>query len=990
MIPRTDIAAQYRIAESELLPTLVATLDGYEGQFAATQNIARQLLLHLRSAQQQDWLSAFMNEYKISNAEGIALLTLSEALLRVPDTATTNQLLRDKLSKGDWDAHRGNTDSWLINSATTGLSIAQSLLSDERGILHKLAARMGEPVVRNVALAATRLLADHFVLGETIDDAIARARREELICSFDMLGEAARTQADAERYFQAYSHAIERVGNTKTQNVEHAISVKLSALYPRYEPLQHRHAIPAIAERLGELAQLAAKYNLQLTVDAEESERLDMSLHIIEQVARLHSLREWNGLGLAIQAYQKRALPALKWVSALARDIRRPIKVRLVKGAYWDTEIKRCQQAGLSDYPVFTRKIFTDTSYLACAHFMLKDEYLHSAFATHNALSVAQLLNWRKQYNRSFEFQRLHGMGTELHAKVSDEYQVPCRIYAPVGGHRELLAYLVRRMLENGANSSFVQQVRRDELEMESLLADPVRASRDISFTSSPSISLPHHLFGHERINSGGLDYSDEPTREQVNTSLFVMQNGIRPSYETCSTTSDVVACVDNAYLAYRSWSQACVDERAQCLERAADEMQEQMTTLVSALTLEAKKTRMDAMNEVREAIDFCRYYALMARDLMQDRSLPGPTGESNTSSLTSRGVFACISPWNFPLAIFVGQVAAALACGNTVVAKPAPQTPFIASRIVTLLHEAGIPQDVLQLVTGGVDIGEALIAHPLIAGVAFTGSTLTARKIAQSLLVNLDRPLVPLIAETGGINAMIVDSTALPEQVVNDVIISAFHSAGQRCSALRLLCIQQELYEPVLNMLQGAMDTLRIGDTAEEDIDVGAVIDSASQRKINEYIDSNRRCIRHQSRLDAHLKGTYIAPTVIQLNDPTELQQEIFGPVLHVTSWKSGELDKLVDDINSTGYGLTMGVHTRLESTIDFVRKHARVGNLYVNRSMIGAVVGVQPFGGEGLSGTGFKAGGSHYLLRFCVERTVSIDTTAAGGNASLLSSSQ
>lgn len=983
------MASHYRIAESELLPALIATLDGYETQFSGTQCIAKGLLSHLRDSQQRDWLSAFLNEYKISNAEGIALLTLSEALLRVPDTATTNKLLRDKLTKGNWEAHRGNADSWLINSATTGLSIAQSLLSDERGILHKLAARMSEPVVRNVALAATRLLADHFVVGETIDDAITRAHRESLICSFDMLGEAARTMVDAEKYFQAYSHAIERVGLGNNQHIDHAISVKLSALYPRYEPLQYRHAIPAIAERLEQLAELAAKHNLQLTVDAEESDRLEMSLNIIECVIRSQRLRDWNGFGLAVQAYQKRAMPTLEWISALARDIRNPIKVRLVKGAYWDTEIKRCQQAGLSDYPVFTRKIFTDTSYLACAYFMLKDDYIRSAFATHNALSVAQLLNWQKQLKRSFEFQRLHGMGTELYARVSEQYQIPCRVYAPVGGHQELLAYLVRRMLENGANSSFVQQVRRDDLDVESLLADPVRISKDLQCASNTSISLPQGLFGKERINSTGLDFSDKSARDQINAAVFVMQNGIRATASQ-STAADVVNSIDSAHRAYSSWSQTTVNERAQCLDRAADMMQEQMITLIAALTLEAKKTRMDAMNEVRESIDFCRYYASTARDLMMDKSLPGPTGESNVLSLASRGVFACVSPWNFPLAIFIGQITAALVCGNTVVAKPAPQTPLIASRIVNLLHEAGIPQHALRLVTGGIDVGEALIAHPLIAGVAFTGSTLTARKIAQSLLTNPNRPLVPLIAETGGINAMIVDSTALPEQVVNDVVISAFHSAGQRCSALRLLCIQQELYEPVLNMLRGAMDVLRIGDPVDEDTDVGPVIDLSAQQKINQYINDNRHRIRHQKNPDDKVIGTFVSPTIIGLDNPKELQQEIFGPVLHVTSWKSGELNNLIEDINSTGYGLTMGVHTRLESTIEIVRKHAKVGNLYVNRSMIGAVVGVQPFGGEGLSGTGFKAGGPHYLLRFCVERTVSIDTTAAGGNASLLSSSQ
>ncbi len=1018
MLAKQRIAAHYRVAESELLPALIASLDNYDNQFAATRNIAQQLLDQLRGKQERDWLSAFLNEYQLSNAEGLALLKLSEALLRVPDTATTNQLLRDKLGQADWQSHRGQAESWLINTATLGLSVAQSLLDDERGILHTLVVRMGEPVVRNVAITATRLLANHFVLGETIDDALARARREELTCSFDMLGEAARTKVDAERYFNAYSHAIEKIGSDRS-SVQHAISVKLSALHPRYEPLQHRDAVPMIAERLAHLATLAAQYNLQLTVDAEESERLELSLQIVERVARMSSLRDWHGLGLAVQAYQKRALPVLQWTSALARDIRKPIKVRLVKGAYWDSEIKRCQQTGLIDYPVFTRKSATDTSYLACAHFMMKDEYLHCAFATHNALTVAQLLNWMNQYasvKSRMEFQRLHGMGAEFYARVRNVYEVECRVYAPAGGHHELLAYLVRRMLENGANSSFVQQLRRDDLTKEILLADPVNTVRKAQRLTNQSIMLPENLYGDARRNSTGIDLSDASSLQQLdavinkaNHSSFIA--GVIGNTKTIVTTAisirnpathshvighvsstkieDIPAIVEAAQQAHEAWSLIPVNERAICLERTADLLQQAMPKLMALLIAEAGKTRLDAMNEAREAIDFCRYYATTAHALMSETKLPGPTGEANTLSLASRGVFACISPWNFPLAIFIGQITAALVTGNSVVAKPAPQTPLIAAMTTRLMHQAGIPDNVLHLVLGDAAVGEALIDHPLIAGVAFTGSTATARRIAQTLLNNPSRPLVPLIAETGGINAMIVDSTALPEQVVNDVIISAFHSAGQRCSALRLLCLQDEIYETVLTMLQGAMDELRVGNPADEDTDIGPVIDAAAQQKINQYLDSQRHKIRHQIHLDQS-PGYFVAPTVIEIDSPKELQQEIFGPILHITRWKSGALRQLIDDINASGFGLTMGVHTRLDSTITLIRKHARVGNLYVNRSMIGAVVGVQPFGGEGLSGTGFKAGGPHYLLRFCTERTVSIDTTAAGGNTALLSNSQ
>ena len=1013
---RERIAALYRVPENQVLAQVIESLSDHDLQFSTTSAIALPLLQHLRQTQHNDWLSAFLDEYKLSNAEGIALLTLSEALLRVPDITTTNQLLRDKLVNADWQSHRGKTESWLVNSTTAGLSIAQSLLADERGILHRLVARMGESIVRNVAIAATKLLADHFVVGETIDDAIRRAHQEQLLCSFDMLGEAARTRVDAERYFDAYSQAIVSVGNSNHQRVQHAISIKLSALYPRYEPLQRRHAISSIVEKLAQLATLAAQHQLQLTVDAEESERLEMSLDIFERVACLPALRDWDGLGLAVQAYQKRALPVLQWISNLAGELRKPIKVRLVKGAYWDSEIKRCQQLGLSDYPIYTRKNFTDTSYLACARFMLNEELIDCAFATHNALTVSQLRNWMQQRDfngRKMEFQRLHGMGAELYKKVSENCQVPCRVYAPVGGHRELLAYLVRRMLENGANSSFVQQVRREDMDIKVLLTDPVVSTKKLTLSPNTSIVAPAQLYGVSRCNSAGLDLSDFATLHQIDnavnhmqpeqltasvistvqtnaTQSLVIRNPANLSHivgHVSSTTAiDIARIVAAAQLAHADWASTNVDERAACLERAADRLQEQMLPLMTLLIVEAGKTRLDALNEVREAVDFCRYYAASARDLIKENKLPGPTGESNSLTLVARGVFACISPWNFPLAIFTGQVVAALVTGNCVVAKPAPQTPLIAALVTRLLHQAGIPEAVLHLVPGDAHVGEALIAQSSITGVVFTGSTATARRIAQTLLNNPLRSLVPLIAETGGINAMIVDSTALAEQVVSDVVASAYNSAGQRCSALRLLCLQEDIFDHIVTMLAGVMNELRVGDPADEDTDVGPVIDLDAKGRIDRYLQQHKSHLLHRTAMK-ELNGYFVVPALLEVDSPQQVAQEVFGPVLHVCRWKAGELSSLLNDINASGYGLTMGVHSRLESTIETVRRLAHVGNLYVNRSMTGAVVGSQPFGGEGLSGTGFKAGGPHYLLRFCTERTVCIDTTAAGGNATLLS---
>ncbi len=728
----------------------------------------------------------------------------------------------------------------------------------------------------------------------------------------------------------------------------------------------------------------AAKAGIALTVDAEETERLDMSLDMIATIAALPALKGWDGLGMAVQAYGKRARPVIAWADGLSRDTGRRMSVRLVKGAYWDSEIKRCQEAGLSDYPLFTRKAATDVSYLACARDMLEAKHIYPAFATHNALTVATILGWAGD-NRDFEFQRLHGMGDGLYERLVRDEGYHCRVYAPVGGHRDLLAYLVRRLLENGANSSFVHQLADENMRDEELLTDPVEKIAAVGGTRHASIPLPIDLFGGRR-NSAGIDLQDWNTLSDTQAAL----RGFAASREISSDgfarrREDAKTMVETALSAFSSWSSTPLQIRATALERLADALEANRDSLMATLVHEAKKTIPDALGEVREAVDFCRYYAAQARDGLAPLELPGPTGERNVLRYEGRGVWVCVAPWNFPLAIFLGQVAAALVTGNTVIAKPAPQTPAIAAQAVALAHAAEIPKDALILATGGADVGAAIIADPRIAGVAFTGSTATAKRIARALLDDDARPLVPLIAETGGINAMIVDSTALAEQVVVDVVTSAFRSAGQRCSALRLLLVQEDVADHILEMLGGAMDTLIVGDPADPATDVGPVIDAVAHKRLMEYRENQKANWVHS--VEAPTEGHFVPPTIIRLKSVDDLSAEWFGPLLHVATWKAGTLEATIDAVNAKGFGLTMGLHSRIARTAELVEAKARVGNLYVNRSMIGAIVGSQPFGGEGLSGTGPKAGGPNYLHRFCAERVTSTDTTSAGGNASLLS---
>jgi RHH-type transcriptional regulator, proline utilization regulon repressor / proline dehydrogenase / delta 1-pyrroline-5-carboxylate dehydrogenase len=1020
---RAAITPWLRLSEPKLLEQLLAAARVTPNERSAILTTGRALVTSVRNAQSGGWVEKFLQQYRLDTAEGIALLSLAEAFLRVPDSRTADALIRDKLGGADWKAHSGQSDSLMVNSATWGLVLSQAMVHDgkDSGVLRRLIAKSGEPFVRQAVAAAMRVMGEQFVLGRNISEALKESRdgdHRAYRYSFDMLGEGARTRADGERYFVSYMNAVCVVGAkmdpAQAMAARNNISVKLSALHPRYDFANAADCVPALSAKVIELCTLAKSLGIGVTIDAEESERLEISLDIIERVARAPNLQGWDGLGMAVQAYQKRATKVLHWVESLGVATNRIITVRLVKGAYWDSEIKRTQERGLEDYPVFTRKAATDISYLACAKIMLSAKHIYPAFASHNALTVATVLHWAGNRD-DFEFQRLHGMGEGLYDNLVTERNLPVRVYAPVGGHRDLLAYLVRRLLENGANSSFVNQLADTAVPIDDLLEDPVEASERVGLRGHRGILLPQNLYGASRKNSRGLDLADADVVAKLQSDMQktwdnspvaaplidgTWQKGKRtpirsPANSTVIAGHVVFATVEQvseamtiASRAQPAWDATPIDARAQCLERLADLLEADMPALMALCIREAGKTISDAVAEVREAVDFCRYYAVQARTTLGEHILPGPTGETNSLRSQGRGVFTCISPWNFPLAIFLGQISAALVAGNAVIAKPAPQTPLIAARAAALILESGIPAGVFHLLPGGPEIGTAIVADARVNGVAFTGSTATARRIARTLLENDNRPLVPLIAETGGINAMIVDSTALPEQVVNDVLLSAFQSAGQRCSALRLLLLQDDIAPHVLTMLKGAMDDLAIGDPAELRTDVPPVIDTDAQMRLNAHIISIGGTLLHQMALPSHTStGTYVAPTLIALPTINALKVEAFGPILHVVTWKSGALEATIDAINALGFGLTMGVHSRLQSAVDLVKARAKVGNLYVNRSMIGAVVGVQPFGGESLSGTGPKAGGPQYLHRFCVERTVSIDVTSAGGNATLLS---
>ncbi len=1000
-----------RPPEADMLPALIARARLTPAEARAGDAAGRRLIAQCRAAD-SGLAAKFLQQFGLGTREGVAVLALAESFLRVPDPSTAAALIGDKLGDRDWASHRGKAGSTLIDSAGLALALTGSLLGEDsdRSALLGLVERAGEPFVRKAVAAAMALVGNQFVLGRTIEEAQRKAKpflRDGFRYSFDMLGEGARTSDDAQRNLDSYTAAITAIGKAQKGRgdliARDNISVKLSAIHPRFEVLQANRCIPELIERMLPLCEQAAGLGIGLTVDAEESERLELSLDVLEALASARSLSGWDGLGLAVQAYQKRAGSVVAWADEVGASQKRRMFVRLVKGAYWDSEIKHAQERGLADFPVFTRKPATDLSYLACARDMLAAQNLYPAFATHNARTVASIVAMADK-RRDFEFQRLHGMGTGLYDAMVAEQGYSCRIYAPVGGHKELLAYLVRRLLENGANSSFVNLLADRGISDDDLLADPEELLGDVAALAS-GIVLPRDLFGARR-NSQGHDLNDADVlaglARGIEAHLVAPAKagagqgsahrfsgpGLRRGDELVDAdTAAIEAALAAAKRAAPAWRATSAETRAACLERLADAMEADHAGYFALLMAEAGKTLADAEGEAREAVDFCRYYAAEARRLMAAPvALPGPTGEENRLRLAGRGVFLCVAPWNFPLAIFIGQVAAALAAGNAVIAKPAPQTPLVAARVAKAVIAAGVPKDVFHMLAGGAEVGAALVGDARVDGVAFTGSTATAKGIARTLLDDPKRPLVPLIAETGGINAMIVDSTALPEQVADDVVTSAFRSAGQRCSALRLLCVQEDVADGIIAMIKGAMAELVIGDPLDFATDIGPVIDAAAKARLEGWITLHEAHVIARCALPSGLSGNFVAPTMIRLGSVADLDREVFGPVLHVVTWKAGKLNALLDAIDATGFGLTMGVHSRIGRVHEAVERRANVGNLYVNRSMIGAIVGSQPFGGERLSGTGPKAGGPHYLPRFCVERTVSVDTTSAGGNAALL----
>jgi RHH-type proline utilization regulon transcriptional repressor/proline dehydrogenase/delta 1-pyrroline-5-carboxylate dehydrogenase len=977
----------------------------------------------------------FLREYSLSTKEGLALMVLAEALLRVPDAATADRLIEDKLSSGDFGAHKVRSDALLVSASAWALGISARIIGHHEtpeSTLHELVSRLGRPTVRTATRQAMRLLGSHFVLGQSIEEALSRgATHPEFRYSFDMLGEAARTAADAERYYDAYAGAIAAIGRAANKTAgkgagrsardaalpgRPGISVKLSALHPRYEAVSRDRVMTELAPRVVQLARAAKADNLQLTIDAEEADRLELSLDVIAHVLADPSLNAWDGFGLAVQAYQKRAPAVIDWVIEAARAHGRQIMVRLVKGAYWDTEVKRAQERGLNDYPVFSRKAMTDLSYLVCARRLLEARPLvYPQFATHNALTVASVIEAAGGVT-GYEFQRLYGMGDILYeALLRAEPQAACRVYAPVGGHRDLLAYLVRRLLENGANSSFVYAAADPNVPIETVLERPQAAIREARWARHPHIPRPGEIYRPDRRNSAGVEFGHAASlsgllaqvRDNIRDGLPAapLLDGIEVAGHVRAVPSPIdgaaagqvaegdEAVVRSAFAAaergFPAWDATPVELRAAALDHAGDLIEENRGPLIALLQAEGGKTLDDALAEVREAADLCRYYAAEARRRLVPETLPGPTGESNELHHRGRGAFVCISPWNFPLAIFTGQVVAALVAGNAVIAKPAEQTPLIAAAAVRLFHRAGIPARVLHLVPGDGAVGALLVAHPQTAGVAFTGSTEVARIINRTL-AGKNGPIVPLIAETGGINAMIVDATALPEQVTDDVIASAFRSAGQRCSALRLLCVQDDVADRVIDMVAGAARELKVGDPRDPATHVGPVIDADAKDRLDGWIANMARQGRVRFRGGRAGKlpaaGHYVLPTIIELTRAADLQEEVFGPVLHVVRFRAEAIDRLLDDIAATGYGLTLGIQSRIDATVRRVVERLSTGNIYVNRNIIGAVVGTQPFGGSGLSGTGPKAGGPSYLRRFALEQVVSVNTTAVGGNASLL----
>jgi len=1030
---RAEVQRHYRLDEATCANALLSELELPEAQHRRIQDHARRLVEAVRGGRLgRGGVDAFMVEYELSSEEGVALMCLAEALLRIPDSETADRLIQDKLGSGDWDEHRGHSPSLFVNASTWGLMLTGRVIKFGRrkernlsAILGRLVARTGEPFIRQAVRQAMNIMGRQFVLGHDIADALERAEEKAAKgyrYSYDMLGEGARTEADAQRYYASYAAAIDAIGHARTSASVvdgPGISVKLTALHPRFEYGQSDRIATELIPRVRALALMAKERHMGFNIDAEEAERLEPTLDVLEALALDPELADWDGLGLAVQAYQKRAHPLIDWIAELGRRGRRRFMVRLVKGAYWDTEVKLAQQKGLDDYPVFTRKNNTDVSYLACARRLLANrDVIYPQFATHNAHTVAAIYDLAGD-SSGYEFQRLHGMGEALYEQVlgAQKLDVPVRIYAPVGSYEDLLPYLVRRLLENGANSSFVNRLVDDRTPVDEIVADPIERVRGLASKRHPQIPLPRDILRGDRLNAQGIDLSDVDALMGLNRAMSaaagetwhcapIIAGGVergeaQPVVDPANTQSTVGTVVHatadqcaramaHAARSQPAWDRTPATQRAACLDAMADHLEQHMGHFMAIAAREGGKTLDDGVAEVREAADFCRYYAARAReDFAAPMQLPGPTGEHNQLALHGRGVFVCISPWNFPLAIFTGQVAAALVAGNSVIAKPAEQTPLMGAAAVRAFHRCGIPTDVLHLIPGrGEDVGPPLLDDPHLAGVAFTGGTSTGKLIHQRLAAR-PGPIVPLIAETGGQNAMIVDSSALPEQVTDDVIKSAFHSAGQRCSALRVLYVQEEIADKVEQMIAGAMAELRLGEPARISHDIGPVIEAGAQAMLTDHARTMDQRAEHlaTARLAPGTeRGHFFAPRAYRLESLDQLADEVFGPFLHIVRYRANALDAVIDRVNATGYGLTLGIHSRIEETIHHIHDRLHVGNTYVNRDQIGSMVGQQPFGGEGLSGTGPKAGGPHYLHRFATERTLCIDTTAQGGNAALM----
>ena len=1035
-----QITQHYLADENSFMDELVKIVNHSPDDMQQLQQDTAELVKAVRQQDDAvDGIDRLLQQYSLDTHEGVLLMCLAEALLRVPDSATADALIRDKLSVADWRQHLGKSDSLLVNASTWGLLMTGKLVNlDQRNqqpvpVLNKLVNRLGEPMIRKAMAQAMKVMGHQFVLGRTLDEALKNGQplfKQGYTYSFDMLGEAARTALDAQGYFAAYLQAIEILGKKGAKLAGDApppsISIKLSALHPRYEAVKRERILKELCASLILLTQRARELNVAVTIDAEEADRLELSLEVFAAVYASPAARGWGGFGLVLQAYSKRAITVVHWLIKLAQLQGDEIPVRLVKGAYWDTEIKHAQVLGLAGYPVYTRKANTDLAYLACSRLLLSDlaqGYIFPQFATHNAHTLSCILAMAGE--RPIEFQRLHGMGEALYKQALQRAPKGsyCRIYAPVGAHKDLLPYLVRRLLENGANSSFVHQLVDEKVPIERLATHPLDNMQNKASWSNPNIALPRDLYGAGRKNAKGLNLSISghlnPLLQHMHSyetqqwsgrpwlaeSISETAGSVAQTYSPFdqqqrvgemqwTTPAQVDAALDAAELAFPRWNATPVRERAACLRRLADLLEEHMPELIALCAREAGKQLADGIAEIREAVDFCRYYAQQAEEKFSTAQLlPGPTGESNELYLTGRGIFVTISPWNFPVAIFLGQLTAALVAGNTVLAKPAEQTSLVASRCMELIYAAGIPRDVVQLLPGkGAQIGPLLTSDPRVTGVAFTGSTATAHSINRSLAARDNVALATLVAETGGQNAMIVDSTALPEQVVADIVESSFTSAGQRCSALRVLFIQEEIAQRLLEVLTGAMAELQLGDPRDPATDVGPVIDQQAKDKLITHIEKFRQS--NQVIAETHLttalsKGFFVAPVAIKLEQLDELDSEQFGPVLHILTYKAAEIDQVIASINRTGYGLTCGIQSRNEQFAAYLDSKLRVGNLYINRNLIGAVVGVQPFGGMGLSGTGPKAGGPHYLLRYATERTRTINTAAIGGNASLLAQS-